>query len=114
VTSGSAGGGDELRLVEQAQPSAPDAIADLAARGLGAAVLSVSMAAAHRDRLTVRAIDDVETPALLALVWRRAHNPAVRALLRHSRQSFAGSDAGTGRTEDPSRQLKVDEEAPST
>ncbi|MFJ9706847.1 LysR family transcriptional regulator [Streptomyces sp. NPDC101234] len=71
------------------QASAPDAIADLAVRGLGVAVLSESMAANHRDRLTARAIDDVETPALLALIWKSAHNPAVRELLAHSRRAFA-------------------------
>ncbi|GGP96750.1 LysR family transcriptional regulator [Streptomyces roseolilacinus] len=76
------------------QASAGDAIADLAARGLGVAVLSDSMAAGHRDRLTVRTLDDVETPALLALVWGNAHNPAVRELLAHSRRAFAGSLPG--------------------
>ncbi|MER6270625.1 LysR substrate-binding domain-containing protein [Streptomyces sp900105755] len=77
-----------LRPTIALQASAPDAIADLAARGLGVAVLSESMAAAHRDRLLARAVDDVETPALLALVWRGAHNPPVRELLVHSRREF--------------------------
>ncbi|WP_406388105.1 LysR family transcriptional regulator [Streptomyces sp. NBC_00887] len=70
------------------QASAADAIADLAARGLGVAVLSNSMAAGYRDRLTARTIDDVDTPALLALIWKSAHNPSVRELLVHSRQAF--------------------------
>ncbi|MFG2938274.1 LysR family transcriptional regulator [Streptomyces sp. NPDC048282] len=70
------------------QASAADAIADLAARGLGVAVLSESLAANHRDRLTARLIDDMETPALLALIWRNAHNPAVRELLVHARRAF--------------------------
>ncbi|MFE2018756.1 LysR family transcriptional regulator [Streptomyces sp. NPDC059499] len=70
------------------QASAADAIADLAARGLGVAVLSNSMAASYRDRLTARTIDDVDTPALLALIWKSAHNPSVRELLVHSRQAF--------------------------
>jgi DNA-binding transcriptional LysR family regulator len=70
------------------QASAADAIADLAARGLGVAILSNSMAASYRDRLTARTIDDVETPALLALIWKSAHNPSVRELLVHSRQAF--------------------------
>ncbi|GAA0920497.1 LysR family transcriptional regulator [Streptomyces thermoalcalitolerans] len=77
------------------QASAAEAIADLAARGLGVAVLSDSMAAGHRDRLTARVIDDVETPALLALVWKNTHNPPVRELLAHSRQAFA--EAGSAR-----------------
>ncbi|OIJ64040.1 LysR family transcriptional regulator [Streptomyces mangrovisoli] len=70
------------------QASAPDAIADLAVRGLGVALLSESMAARHRDRLTARPLDGVDAPALLALVWQRAHNPAVRELLVHSRRAF--------------------------
>ncbi|WP_335934795.1 LysR family transcriptional regulator [Streptomyces sp. PTD5-9] len=73
------------------QASAADAIADLAARGLGVAVLSDSMAESYRDRLTARTVADVETPALLALIWKDAHNPAVRELLVRCRQSFMDS-----------------------
>ena len=75
------------------QASAADAIADLAARGLGVAVLSNSMAASYRDRLTARTIDDVETPALLALIWKSTHGPAVRELLAHGRRAFTEPDA---------------------
>jgi DNA-binding transcriptional LysR family regulator len=74
------------------QASAPDAIADLAARGLAAAVLSDSMAAHHHDRLIARTIADLETPALLALIWKNTHGPAVRELLVHSRRAFAEPD----------------------
>lgn len=70
------------------QASAGDAIADLAARGLGVGILSESMAARYRDRLTARTVDDVETPALLALIWKDTHNPAVRELLAHGRRAF--------------------------
>ncbi|MFE1921284.1 LysR family transcriptional regulator [Streptomyces asoensis] len=70
------------------QASAADAVADLAARGLGVAVLSASMAAGHRDRLTARTIEDAETPALLALVWKDTHHPALRELLGHARRAF--------------------------
>lgn len=70
------------------QASAADAIAELAARGLGIAILSNSMAGSYRDQLTARPIDDVETPALLALIWKSAQNPSVRELLVHSRQAF--------------------------
>ncbi|MFF3391345.1 LysR family transcriptional regulator [Streptomyces sp. NPDC002669] len=77
-----------LRPTIALQASAADAIAGLAARGLGVAVLSDSMAAGHRDRLTVRTVADVETPALLALIWKNAHNPSVREMLVHSRQAF--------------------------
>ncbi|GGX67040.1 hypothetical protein GCM10010358_21960 [Streptomyces minutiscleroticus] len=70
------------------QASAADAIADLAARGLGVAVLSASMAEGHRDRLTTLTVEDIITPALLALVWKSAHSPSVRELLVHSRRAF--------------------------
>lgn len=72
------------------QASAADAIADLAARGLAVAILSASMAAHHRDRLTALTVDDVETPALLALIWKDTHSPAMRELLVHSRRAFTG------------------------
>ncbi|MGW4349023.1 LysR family transcriptional regulator [Streptomyces sp. NPDC004690] len=75
------------------QASAADAVADLAARGLGVAVLSESMAAGHGDRLTARTLADVETPALLALIWRSAYHPAVRELLVHCRRAFARPDS---------------------
>ncbi|MER6712975.1 LysR substrate-binding domain-containing protein [Streptomyces sp. NPDC000877] len=81
-----------LRPVIALQASAADAVADLAARGLGVAVLSESMAAGHRGplgRLVAHTIDDVTAPALLALVWRSSHGPAVRELLAHSRRAFA-------------------------
>jgi len=70
------------------EASAPDAIADLAARGLAAAILSESMAERYRDRLTAVRIDDVDTPAQLALVWRSTHNPAVREFLGYGRRAF--------------------------
>ncbi|MFC4531937.1 LysR family transcriptional regulator [Sphaerisporangium dianthi] len=70
------------------QAGAADAIAGLAGRGLGVAVLSESMAEGYRDRLTALAIDDVRTPALLALVWKRTPGPAVRELLAHARRAF--------------------------
>ncbi|MER5411241.1 LysR substrate-binding domain-containing protein [Streptomyces sp. NPDC002769] len=76
------------------QASAADAIVDLAARGLGVAILSDSMAASFRDRIISRTIDDVETPALLALIWKGTHSPAVRELLVHSRQAFTTRDPG--------------------
>lgn len=75
------------------QASAADAIADLAARGLGVAVLSESMTRGHRDRLTAHLIQDVTTPALLALVWRSGQSPAVREVLVHCRRAFAMPDA---------------------
>ncbi|MCX5001236.1 LysR substrate-binding domain-containing protein [Streptomyces sp. NBC_00638] len=82
----------DLQPVIALQAGAADAIAGLAARGLGAAILSDSMAASYRDRLTARTIDDAETPALLALVWKSTSSPAVHELLVHTRQAFTGPD----------------------
>ncbi|WP_199551319.1 LysR family transcriptional regulator [Streptomyces sp. N35] len=76
------------------QASAADAIAELAARGLGVAVLSDSMADGHRDRLTVHRIVDAKTPALLALVWKNAHHPPVREVLKDCRRAFKGAGPG--------------------
>jgi DNA-binding transcriptional LysR family regulator len=71
------------------QASAPGAVADLAIRGLGIAVLSESMAASHDGRLKALALDDIETPAVLALIWKTTQSPALRELLLHSRRAFA-------------------------
>ncbi|MER7477716.1 LysR substrate-binding domain-containing protein [Streptomyces sp. NPDC126510] len=78
----------DLRPRVALQAGAADAVADLAARGLGVGVLSESMAAGHRDRLVARTIDDVETPALLALVWRNGRSPAVREMLARCGRAF--------------------------
>jgi DNA-binding transcriptional LysR family regulator len=75
------------------QASAPDAVADLAIRGLGIAILSKSMTERHDGRLAAVAVDDIETPAVLALIWARTPSPALRELLVHSRDAFR-----TGRT----------------
>jgi DNA-binding transcriptional LysR family regulator len=71
------------------EASAAATIADLAARGLGVAILSESMAAALAgDALAVVPIEDAGTPAILALAWRPSPAPAVAELLRHCRQAF--------------------------
>jgi DNA-binding transcriptional LysR family regulator len=70
------------------QASAPDAVADLAIRGLGVAILSESMATDYRGRLTAVALDDVDIPAVLALVWKGRGGPALRELVQHTRRSF--------------------------
>ncbi|MCK9893361.1 LysR family transcriptional regulator [Frankia sp. AgB32] len=75
------------------QAAAPRAVADLAARGLGVAILSASMTAEHGDRLRALPIEDVTTPALLALVWAGGPHPALPELLRHCRQAFAAAAA---------------------
>lgn len=68
--------------------SAPDAVADLATRGLGVAVLSRSMAAAY-PHLQPVLIEDVETPAVLSLVWSGHKSPVLREFLVHARRSFS-------------------------
>jgi DNA-binding transcriptional LysR family regulator len=70
------------------EATAPGTVADLAARGLGVAVMSASMAAGFADLHAVP-IDDVPIPALLALVWRPKGSPALRAMLPHCRTAFA-------------------------
>lgn len=74
------------------EASAADAVADLAARGLGVAILSASMASRYADRLGSITIRDIRTPALLALAWGEADNPALRELVRECRTAF-GSHA---------------------
>lgn len=70
------------------QASAPDAVADLATRGLGVAILSESMATSYPD-LASRMIADVDVEAVLALVWRPEISPALRELLSFTRRAFA-------------------------
>ncbi len=77
------------------EASAPGTVAELAARGLGVAVLSDSMAAAHAGRLAAAPLSDVTEPALLALVWRPGPGPAVQALLLHCRKAFAAARSDT-------------------
>ncbi|SNS50006.1 LysR family transcriptional regulator [Rhodococcoides kyotonense] len=62
--------------------SAPAAVADLAARGMGVGVLSRSMSADFSDRLEAVPISDVAVDAVLALVWSPNPSAAVRALTR--------------------------------
>ena len=76
-----------LRPEVALQATAPAAVADLATRGLGVAVLSASMVVDF-GQLSVVPVTGVEIPALLALVWRDQHSPAVGALLPHLRAAF--------------------------
>jgi DNA-binding transcriptional LysR family regulator len=69
------------------QASAPSAVADLAVRGLGVAILTASMLDGHALRRL--AITDLDEPALLAVVWRATDAPALRELVRHCRSAFA-------------------------
>jgi DNA-binding transcriptional LysR family regulator len=77
------------------QASAASAIADLAIRGLGIAILSESMVANHDERLKALALDEIKTPALLALIWRTTNSPALRELLKHTRRAFNPQDQPT-------------------
>jgi DNA-binding transcriptional LysR family regulator len=70
------------------QASAPDAVADLAKRGLGLAILTESMAANHKARLRALGIDDIETPVGLALVWTTTESPALRQFLVRFHEAF--------------------------
>ncbi|WP_436524207.1 LysR family transcriptional regulator [Actinoplanes sp. HUAS TT8] len=67
--------------------TSPETVAGLARRGLGVAILSESMAAAHPDLIAVP-IDGIEIPALLALVWVERTSPALAAFLKHCRAAF--------------------------
>jgi DNA-binding transcriptional LysR family regulator len=71
------------------QASAPDAVAGLAIRGLGVAILSTSMATGYAGRLKAIALDDVETPAVLALISTTTKSPALRELLVRCHEAFA-------------------------
>ncbi|GLU50243.1 LysR family transcriptional regulator [Nocardiopsis ansamitocini] len=71
------------------QAGSPDAVAALAVRGLGVAVLCASMITGHKGRLRALAIDDATTPAVLALVWKASPGPALRELIRHSTRAFS-------------------------
>lgn len=70
------------------EASAASAIADLAARGLGVAVLSESLAAAFSDRVRAIPLSDATVPALLALTWRPSPAPTTAELVRHCRNAF--------------------------
>jgi DNA-binding transcriptional LysR family regulator len=78
------------------QAGAPSAVADLAARGLGVAVLSESMAASVKERLVAVPLQDVDQPAVLALVWRPTADPALRELVRHCRRAFGPATPASG------------------
>jgi DNA-binding transcriptional LysR family regulator len=81
-----------IRVDIALQASAPGTVADLAHRGLGIAILSESMAAAHSARLTALLISDVDTLAVLALVWPSVQSPALKGLLPHLRAAFTGAN----------------------
>lgn len=77
-----------LRPTISVEANAAEAIVDLAARGLGVAILSESMAHPPRQRMVARPIVDIDEPALLAVVWNPAPSPAALALLAAVRRAF--------------------------
>jgi len=79
----------DIRPAITLEASAAATIADLAARGMGVAILSESMTGAFAGRLCPVLIEDARTPAVLALAWRAPGAPAVAELVRHCRASFA-------------------------
>jgi DNA-binding transcriptional LysR family regulator len=83
-----------LRAAVALQASAPDAVADLAQRGLAVGVLSETTAPDDGEGGRTLVIGDVSTPALLSLVWRTPVTPALGALVAHCRDAFGiASDA---------------------
>jgi DNA-binding transcriptional LysR family regulator len=73
------------------EASAPDVVAGLAVRGLGVAILTESMAAAHPADLRAVAITEPKLRSRLELVWRSGSpaTPAAEALVTHARQHLA-------------------------
>ena len=86
-----------IQMAIALQATAPGTVADLAQRGLGVAILSESMATAHSAGLKALVIDDVETLAVLALIWPSAQSPALKGLLPHLHSTFGGTDDGPSR-----------------
>jgi DNA-binding transcriptional LysR family regulator len=82
----------QIHLEIVLQASAPAAVADLAYRSFGVAILTESMAALHVGRLTSLVIDDIKSPAGLALVWkstRTTTSPALREFLAFGREALS-------------------------
>jgi DNA-binding transcriptional LysR family regulator len=82
----------DLRVALEA--SSPDVVAGLAARGLGVAILSESMAGAHRQNLQSVPVTNPAMTSRLELAWSGGPvGPAARAVASHVRDAF-----GSGRT----------------
>ncbi len=80
-----AAAGVHLRIALEA--NSPDVLAQLAARGLGVAILPASIASAHSGELHAIAITGPQLRGLIALAWRVGGpvSPAARALVTHAR-----------------------------
>jgi DNA-binding transcriptional LysR family regulator len=69
------------------EANSPPMLAQLAARGLGVAILPQSVAAAYPDELHALAVERPRLRGRLALAWRAGppSSPAARALIEHAR-----------------------------
>ncbi|MGA9872673.1 MAG: LysR family transcriptional regulator [Rhodococcus sp. (in: high G+C Gram-positive bacteria)] len=70
--------------------SAPGAVADLAARGMGVGILSRSMATDYASRLIAVPVDDIPVDALLVLVWSERAGVATEEMVSRLRRHFSG------------------------
>lgn len=88
-------------LVERGDPfriAGAGALDEQAREELGVGILSESMTAHDSGQLVAAVIDDIETAAILALVWSATPSPALRQLLGHSRAAFSlGPKPGSAR-----------------
>ncbi len=78
------------------EASDPQVLAQLAARGLGVAVLPASLATARAARLRGIPITDPEIHGRLAVAWRTTGpiSPAARALINHARATLKSPGGG--------------------
>ena len=86
-----------IRPAVAVQASAGEAITQLAQRGLGVGILSESMAGRDPAGPAAVVIDDVRTPAVLAVIWPLTTSPALRELIARCRAAFGvpQPDGGT-------------------
>jgi DNA-binding transcriptional LysR family regulator len=93
VDEAAAAAGVGLHITFEA--SAPELLADLAARGLGVAFLPAAFAEYRSDRLAVLRIDPPQLRGRLVLGWRASGqpSPAGRALVGHLRTALGGPAA---------------------
>ena len=71
------------------QASAPEAVAQLAIRDLGIALIPESLARHHGDQLLALPVRELRASAGLELIWRQSTNPAVSAFVETCRDVFA-------------------------
>jgi DNA-binding transcriptional LysR family regulator len=88
LDSACAAAGFEPRVALEA--SAPNIIAELACRGLGVAILPVSVAASFEGRLAAVAITHPRLRSRLELAWRAdgGSSPAAVAMIEHARAAL--------------------------